>query len=143
MATHPIIDIVNGKPVFKATREEIWSECKKGGAFKILSPAELITEGQRNWWKGILLKKLAEDTGDSVQYWESTLKLEVMPDVFALHYIPHGKQVIGIIPPITILSMKKMNELMEGSVAHLHETKYGDKFLWVTMPDADLRKNKL
>jgi hypothetical protein len=58
-----------------------------------------------------------------------------MPDEFVPYYIPIGKQVFPIIPSITILGKKKMNQMIEGAVAKCHE--YG--LLWVTLPDKELR----
>ena len=140
MATYPVKTIVDGEPAFEKPVQMIFSELKLGGAIKILSPAEYITEGQRAWWKGILLPSLSKHTGDSVLYWETLLKMAVMPDKFQPIYVPLKKQVFPIIPSITILSKKKMGQLMEGSVKHLREDgEYGDEFLWVTLPDPELR----
>jgi hypothetical protein len=84
----------------------------------------------------VLLPALAKDTGDSVEHWETTLKLAVMPDEFQPFYIPIGKQIFPIIPSITKLSNKKMDRMIEGAVAKCHE--YG--LMWVTLPDKELRK---
>jgi hypothetical protein len=46
----------------------------------------------------------------------------------------NGKEYAKI-PSITKLGIKKMNELIEGSVAKCHE--WG--LLWVTLPDSTLR----
>lgn len=136
MPMYHVISIVNNEPTFETPLAEILSKLKPGGAIKILTPAEYITQGQRAWWKGVLLPSLAKDTGDSIAYWETKLKLAVLPDDFVPFYIPFGKQVMPVMPSITILSMRKMNLLIEGSVAQCHE--WG--FMWVTLPDKDLRK---
>jgi hypothetical protein len=99
------------------------------------------SDRQRKWWKGVLLPSLAESTGDSLAYWENKLKLAVLPDDFK----PIGVQVdvsyFFYLPSITTLGIKKMNIMVEGSVAHLRDEKiYGDVFHWVTLPDRDLRK---
>jgi hypothetical protein len=47
-----------------------------------------------------------------------------------------GKQVFPVIPSINKLSVKKMNQLIEGSVAKCHEIGK----IWVTLPDSSLRK---
>ena len=141
---YAVKDIINGEPTFKLKLSEILATLKRGGALEVLNAAEYNTKQQRAWWKGIFLPALAKDTGDSAQYWESVLKLAVMPDEFKPYYIPLGKQVFPVIPSITILSKKKMGLLMEGSVQHLRETpKYGDKFQWVTLPDSEQKKEKL
>jgi hypothetical protein len=59
-----------------------------------------------------------------------------MPDEFTPFYVPIGKQVFPIIPSITKLSIKKMNLLIEGSVAKCHEL----GLTWVSLPDSELRK---
>lgn len=94
------------------------------------------SEQQRRWWKGVLLPALANDTGDSISYWETRLKLTVMPDEFA----PVTTTIDGVdysyLPSVKKLSIKKMNLLIEGSVAQCND--WG--FSWVTLPDSDLRK---
>lgn len=137
MPTHEVISIIDGEPTFKKPLKEILAELKMGWALKTLTPLEYITNQQIAWWKGILLPALAKDSGDSVGYWETKLKLAVLPDDFVPFYIPLGKQVFPIIPSITMLSKKKMNILIEGAVYQCHE--WG--FLWVTLPDSKLRKS--
>ena len=136
MPTHLVKSMVDGEPTFDKLLPEILAELKMGGALKTLTPLEYITYQQIKWFKGVLLSALAKDTGDSVAYWETKLKLAVLPDDFQPFYVPIGKQVFPIIPSITILSKTKMNLLIEGSVAQCHE--WG--FLWVTLPDAEMRK---
>ena len=118
---YPIVSIVDGQPTFKVPVSEIWESCKLGGCVHILDQAEFITEGQRKWWKGVLLPALAKDSGDSVSYWETRLKLAVLPEDFHPFYFPFGKQVFPVIPSITILGKKKTNILIEGSVEKCHE----------------------
>jgi len=134
--THEVISIIDGVPTFKKPLAEILAELKAGGALKTLSPLDYISNQQIAWWKGILLPALAKDSGDSVGYWETKLKLAVLPDEFAAYYVPMGKQIFPIIPSITILSKKKMNVLIKGSVDKCHD--WG--FVWVTEPDKEKRK---
>jgi len=133
---YKVISTIDNQPTFNVPLSDILKECKPGGALKVLSPLEYITDQQRKWWKGVLLKELAKDSGDSVEYWETKLKLAVLPDEFAPVYVAHGKQVLSIIPSVKKLSKKKMNELIEGSVAKCRE--YG--FEWATLPDEAKRK---
>ena len=99
------------------------------------------SEQQRKWWKGVLLPALEKDTGDSVLYWESVLKLVVLPDDFQFQTITVCGKDISLLPSIKTLGMKKMNEMIKGSVAHLRDERiYGDKFLWVTEPRRELKK---
>ena len=114
------------------------------------SEARELSEGQRNWWKGVLLPALHEDTGDSIQFWETTLKLAVLPDDFQ----PIATIIDGIgytyIPSIKTIGLTKMNIMVEGSVAHLRGEKYlhlkgkkyGDQFQWVTLPDKLKKRRK-
>ncbi len=136
MTMYQVKSIVNGQPTFEKRLQEILAELKMGGAIETLTPLNYITERQRRWWKGVLLPALAKDSGDSVEYWETKLKLSVLPDDFIPFYVPIGKQVFPIIPSITKLSLKKMNTLIEGSVQKCHE--WG--LIWVSLPDKDLRK---
>ena len=131
------------EPRFEKTPEDIAREVPIGGAIEVLSAAEFLTRQQVRWWKGVLLPSLSEHTGDSKGYWETKLKLAVLPDEFQPEYIPIGKQVFPIVPTVKVLSKTKMNELIKGSVAHLRENpEYGDEFQWVTEPDSELRKDQ-
>ena len=130
--------------IVDATQAEIIAEAGKYDHAAITvenaSGLERWTPQQRQWWKGILLPGLAKDTGDSVGYWETKLKLAVMPDEF--HIV--CSHIDGCdhrhIPSILILNRKEMREMIEGAVAHLRdETIYGDKFQWVMLPDPELR----
>ena len=136
--------MIDGQPTFEVQLDLILAECKMGGGLKVLSPDEYNTEQQRAWWKGVFLPAVADCTGDSEQYWEAKLKLEVLPDEFAPFYIPLGKQVSPVIPSITILSKNKMSKLIKGSIQHLREDpKYGDTFQWVTEPDITKKKKEV
>jgi len=100
------------------------------------SEAKEISERQIRWWKGVLLPALAEDSGDSKAYWESKLKLAVLPDDFQPEVVNFEGKELGYLPSVSSLSCKKTNELIEGSVDKCHEW----SFAWVTLPDSELRK---
>ena len=136
MKTIQVVSLRDGQPVFDKPLPELLKQCVPGGALTILTPLEYISEQQRKWWKGILLPALSKDTGDSIGWWETTLKLAVMPDEFTPFYVPIGKQVFPLIPSITKLSVKKMNQLIEGAVAHCRDDL---GLMWVTLPDKELR----
>ena len=136
MTTYQVLNIIDDIPCFEKPLDDILADLKTGGSLKTLTPLEYITLQQIAWFKGILLPALAKDSGDSVEYWETKLKLAVLPDDFAPFYVPIGKQIFPVVPSITILSMKKMNILIEGSVAKCHE--WG--IMWVALPDKELRK---
>ena len=141
-----------GEVLVSAKREEIFAAAGqyKQAAIIVenLSGREDITYAQIKWWKGILLAKLAFITGYSVGYWENELKLGVMPDQFQ----PITTTIDGYehdhLDSITILTRSEMREMIEGSIAYLHDDKrynkrlkkrFGTMFYSLTLPDKDLR----
>jgi hypothetical protein len=106
------------------------------------------TPQQRCWWKGVLLPKLSHITGYSVGYWENELKLGVMPAKFQpITTTIDGHEHVHL-DSITILNRKEMREMIEGSIAYLHDDKrynkrlrkrFGTMFYDLTLPDKDLR----
>lgn len=135
MKSIKVVSIREGQPIFDQPLSELLKECVPGGALQVLTPLEYISYQQIKWWKGVLLPALSKDSGDSVEYWETKLKLAVMPDEFTPHSVQVRQDLYYIIPSITKLSKKKMNELIEGSVAKCHE--WG--LTWATLPDSELR----
>ncbi len=128
--------IIGGRPVLDTPLEEAIQGLEIGGAIQILSPSDYISARQRAWWKGILLPALRKDTGESVSVWETRLKLAVMPDEFQpTAVVVCGKPYLHV-PSIKDLSVKKMNQLIEGAVDYLRSI----GFDWVTLPDSELRK---
>lgn len=130
------VSIVDGQPAFDKPLSDLLGQCVPGAALQLLTPDKYISSQQIKWFKGVLLPALSKDTGDSIEYWETLLKTSVMPDEFMPFYVPIGRQVFPIIPSINTLSIKKMNQLIEGSVAKCHEL----GLMWVTLPDSSLRK---
>ena len=98
MPTYPVISMIDGQPTFQKPMTEILSEFKKGGAMRLLNAAEYNTLQQQAWWKGILLPALSDDNGESMQCWETRLKLKVLPDDFqpVVHQV--GVSVFSSIP---------------------------------------------
>jgi len=131
------VSIIDDQPLFDKPLAELLDECTPGCALQVLTPDKYISYQQIKWWKGVLLPALAKDSGDSVEYWETTLKLAVMPDEFTPFYVPIKKQVFPVIPSINKLSVRKMNQMIEGAVARCHEL----GLTWVTLPDSELRKS--
>jgi hypothetical protein len=136
MKTLKVLSVIDGQPMFDKPLPEFLSQCEAGGIIQLLTATEYISDQQRKWFKGILLPALAKDTGDSIAWWETTLKTQVMPDEFAPVYVAIGKQVFPVIPSITKLSVKKMNTMIEGAVAYLRDE---CGLMWVTLPDKELR----
>jgi hypothetical protein len=114
--------------------------CEQFHSFKITvenwSDFKEISYQQIKWWKGILLPALSKDNGDAEHIWEIRLKLAVMPEEFQPETIIIEGKTYTFIPSITKLTMKKLNALMEGSVAQCHA--WG--FNWITLPDSALRR---
>jgi hypothetical protein len=131
-----VINIREGLPIFDRPLKEILDQCVPGGALQVLNPKDYISYQQIRWWKGILLPALSKDQGETVGWWETRLKLEVMPDEFAPVIIKIQGHNHEVIPSITKLSIKKMNQLIEGSVDKCRE--WGLE--WVTLPATELRK---
>ena len=142
----------DGQPTFEKTVDQILADfkrqlllCKRGDVLeckrKKYDSEKEMSLRQIRWWKGVLLPALAKDNGESVSQWETRLKLNVMPDEFDIQTVKVHGVPVSYIPSVKILSIKKSNLLVEGSVAHLRdETVYGDKYQWVTLPDPNLRK---
>ena len=90
-----------------------------------------LSDGQRKWWKGILIPSLATSTGHTERWWENELKLKVMPEEFQ----PTSKIIDGhehwYLPSITKLSMERMNVLIVSTVKYLNDR----GFDWVELPD--------
>lgn len=130
------VSVEEGQPLFDHPLSDLLEQCVPGAAIQLLTPDKYISYQQIRWFKGVLLPVLSKDSGDSVEYWETLLKTSVMPDEFTPFYVPIGKQVFPIVPSINKLSIKKMNQLIEGSVAKCHEM----GLTWVTLPDSELKK---
>ncbi len=150
MSTYQVKLITDDGPTFQKPLSEILSECEQGGAIKVLKPIEFITQQQRAWFKGVLLPALAAHSGDDKDWWETRLKTQVMPDVFSCRYVAVGKEVWRIVPSIKDLSKTRMIQLIQGSVAHLHDETiegepvpkpiYNGEYSWVALPDPNWRQ---
>jgi len=64
--------------VFEKDIEEIAAEVPEGGALKILTPLEYITDRQRRWYKGICLPHLVkqDENGETESWWDDEVKRE-------------------------------------------------------------------
>jgi hypothetical protein len=136
MKTIKVLSVIDGQPTFDKSLQELLKQCESGSIIQLLTPAEYISLQQIRWFKGVLLPALSKDTGDSIAWWETTLKMAVMPDEFAPVYVAIGKQVFPVIPSITKLSVPKMNQMIEGAVAYCRDE---CGLMWVSLPDKELR----
>ena len=140
---YKVIDIIGGQPTFEIPLQDILSECKKGGALKILDPLEYHTEQQRKWYKGICLKGLSDWNGETVDEWDLRLKAECNGnELLKTQRIPiwgmfSGKKEMLYVERLTIVGVGKRNltQFIE-NILSLAITKD-----WlVTPPDKELRK---
>lgn len=76
MNTYYVKETIDGMPTFEVPLPEILRRCVRGGAVKILSPNDYITDRQRRWYKGVCLRQLAEsdENGESVGWWDTEVK---------------------------------------------------------------------
>jgi hypothetical protein len=81
MPTYQVKDVIDGQPTFEKPLVEILAEVPRGGAIKVLTPVEYITDRQRRWYKGVCLRDLVKadgggDTEKSKAWWDEKLKRE-------------------------------------------------------------------
>lgn len=137
----------NGNPMGWKLKD-LKKEASKYLAAKIevseYSEAEEISYQMIKWWKGVLLPAIAKFTGDTVLWWETTLKMNVMPEYFkpevVVVKIGTAKVPFNVPRSIANMPMKRAIELVDGSVEWLHSEEHKGLFLWVTLPDPELRK---
>ena len=129
--------MIDGQPTFDKSLPEFLKQCESGSVIQLLTPDEYITLQQIRWLKGVLLPALSKDTGDSVEFWETKIKLAVLPDDFVPEIYEIQGQLCARIPSITKLGMRKMNALIEGAVAYCRDV---CGLMWVTLPAKELRK---
>ena len=137
MKTLKVVSIIEGEPMFDQPLPEFLRQCEVGGILQLLTANEYISLQQIRYWKGVLLPSLSKDTGDSIQHWETTIKLKVLPDDFQPEFYEIQGQLCARIPSITKLGMRKMNQLIEGAVAYCRDE---CGLTWVVLPAPELRK---
>lgn len=76
MPTHQVKSIVNGMPTFEKPLSVLLGTLEVGGAMKLLSPLEYITDRQRRWYKGVCLRELAknDENGETEGWWDTEVK---------------------------------------------------------------------
>ena len=140
MPTHPIVSIIDGQPCFEKTLDEIFLDCKKGGAIKILSPLEFITDRQRRWFKGIALRDLVknDENGETMGWWDTEVKKKC--NGLALLKIEYIVLEDGsVVSRLTTkgVGKRKMSQFIEEILSKRAELGWE-----VSEPDPELRKNK-
>lgn len=132
---YPIRSMIDGQPTFDQPLQEILTECKPGGALRILDPLEYHTERQRRWYKGICLRGLSEWNGETTGDWDLRLKAYCNGnELLKKEPIYLGSGVV--VTRLTIKEVGKRN--MTAFIQNiLSESLKND---WpVTPPDTDLR----
>lgn len=76
MPTYPVKLILDDGPTFEKSLSEILAELSPGGAIKILSATEYITDRQRRWYKGVCLPALVkwDENGETAEWWDTEVK---------------------------------------------------------------------
>ena len=76
MPTYEVQSMVDGQPTFIKPLNGILAELQPGGALKLLTPLEYITDQQRRWYKGICLRDLVknDENGETVGWWDLEVK---------------------------------------------------------------------
>ena len=128
---HVVKTMVNGEPCFEKPLQEILAGLDVGWGIEVHNPGECMSVRQRAWFKGVLLPALSKDNGDTVRKWQGKLVEAIFPE--DCNYDDNNNLIY---PSIQGYSQRKMNTLIEESVAKCHE--WG--FTWVTLPDSDLRR---
>jgi len=74
--TYQVQQIVNEQPCFSKPLKDILADLKIGGAIKILSPLEYITDRQRRYYKGVVLPALVknDENGETLGWWDTEVK---------------------------------------------------------------------
>ena len=130
--------LVDGKPAFN--RPDFEGEISQYPYCRITveawSETKEKTYQQCRWWHGVLLAGLARQTGYTKDEWARELKKRIIPDEFKEVRDIETGEVFTKTPSVRDLSCKKMNQLIEGSVAYLQSI----GFTQITLPNSDLRK---
>ena len=73
---HEVTKILDGQPCFATPLPKILAELQQGGAIKILTPLEYITDRQRRWFKGVCLRDLVknDENGETMAWWDDEVK---------------------------------------------------------------------
>ncbi|MBN2591608.1 MAG: hypothetical protein JXA96_17210 [Sedimentisphaerales bacterium] len=142
MPTYQVKSIINGEPTFEKPLKKILSELTIGGAIKLLSPLEYITDRQRRWYKGVCLRELAknDENGETIGWWDTEVKKEcnglalLKKEIFFIDDGSGGRIGIG---RLTTKGVGKKNMILFiEEIISRSLTKGWD----ISPPDPDLRK---
>jgi hypothetical protein len=101
---------------------------------KVLDEDELITERQRNWYKGVCLKGLADWNGETVDEWDYRLKVECGAEIFRMLKFQYGDMIYWRPESIAHKTKKKITQFIESILSKAITEDWP-----VYPPDPDLR----
>ncbi len=144
MPTYPVQAIINGQPTFETPLSEILAQAKPGGALRVLSELEYITDQQRRWFKGVCLPALvkADENGETEAWWDAEVKRQckglayLKKEIFFFQDIDGNKHGIGRLTTKGV-GKKNMTLFIEEILSQAVHKGWD-----VAAPDASLRKNK-
>jgi len=139
LPTYPA-KLIDGEPAFDVPLSEILGQIKHGGALRVLSPVEYITDQQRKWYKGVCLPWLVkhDENQESTAWWDMEVKKRC--DGLNLLKIEYRVWADGTITSrLTTkdVGKKKMTAFIEEILAKSVEMNWG-----IAPPDKELRKEQ-
>ena len=142
MATYEVISMVGDQPTFSKPLHEILGELKQGGAIKLLTPLESITDRQRRWYKDVCLPWLAkhDQNRESTYWWDDEVKrlcsglALLKSDIFFMQGVDGKKIPIGRLTTSGV-GKRNMTAFIEEILAMSVTKNWG-----LAPPDKELRK---
>jgi len=133
---------INGEPAFEVPMSDILSQVKDGGALKVLTPVEYVTDGQRRWYKGVALPWLVkhDENKESKDWWDTEVKRLcnglglLKKQVYFIESVTGQRIPIGRLTTKGV-GVKKMTEFIEEILAMSVTKNWG-----VAPPDKELRR---
>ncbi len=144
MPIYRVQTIVEGEPTFEKPLGEILKELTIGGAIRLLTPLEYITDRQRRWYKGIALPHMVknDENGDTDKWWDDEIKRLCNGLAYLKKEIYYSVTTDGHKIPIGRLTTsgvgkKNMTLFIEEILSQSMIRGWG-----IAPPDKDLRKDK-
>jgi hypothetical protein len=141
LTTYRVVTIVEEGPTFSKPLTSILSELKIGGAIKLLSPLEYITDRQRRYYKGIVIPHMVknDENGETAGWWDSEIKklckgLDYLKkEIFFLEGDDGKKTGIGRLTTVGV-GKRNMSLFMEEIINQSNIRGWG-----IAAPDSNLR----
>ena len=142
MKTYPVTNMVDGQPCFQKPLESILSLLERGGAIKLLSPLEAITDRQRRWYKGVCLPCLvkADENGEPASWWDDEVKRVCNGLALLKQEIFFFETTAGIKVPCGRLTTRGVGKRNMTAFIETILSKSMEKGWDISPPDPDLRK---